>query len=96
MSQSNNGNPRLGDRGRAVLADNGDFIYTAEISSVPEPVGGHCLTIRSRWRSARDAEAEQVRLRVCMDDDGLQALCRLIEQVLLDASGSPDQQARQP
>lgn len=61
-----------------TLAHTGDFVYTAELSPVPEPVGGHCLTIRSRWQSARDPEAEQVRLRVCLDDDGLQALAGLL------------------
>lgn len=57
---------------RTTLADNGDFVYIAELSPVPPPVGGHCLTIRSRWHSARDAEAEQVRLRLCLDAAGLQ------------------------
>lgn len=61
-----------------VLFDNGDFSYTAELSRVPLPVGGHCLTIRSNWRSAKNAEEDQIRLSLCLDDAGLARLAKLV------------------
>lgn len=63
---------------RTVLFDNGDFSYTAELSRVPLPVGGHCLKIRSNWRSAKNAEEDQIRLSLCLDDAGLARLAQLV------------------
>ena len=65
---------------KSTLFDNGDFAYMAEVAPVPAPVGGLCLTITSRWRNAKDSEAEQVRFRACLDEAGAVALANLILQ----------------
>lgn len=65
---------------KTTLLDNGDFAYLAELTPIPAPVGGHCLTLTSRWNTARDPEAEQVSLRICLDEAGLQRLATLLQQ----------------
>lgn len=65
---------------KTTLLDNGDFAYLAELTPVPAPVGGYCLTFTSRWNTAREPEAEQVRLRICLDEAGLQRLAALLQQ----------------
>ena len=67
---------------RTTLFDNGDFAYFADLTPLPDPVGGHCLTISSRLVSSRDSQAEQVRFRACLGDEHLQNLARLIESQL--------------
>ena len=42
---------------RTTLFDNGDFAYFADLTDLPDPVGGHCLTISSRLVSSRDSQA---------------------------------------
>ena len=54
---------------RTTLFDNGDFAYFADLTPVPDPVGGHCLTISSRLVSSRASQAEQVRFRACLADE---------------------------
>ncbi len=73
---------------RTTLFDNGDFAYLADLTPVPAPVGGHCLTISSRLVSSRDSEAEQVRFRACLADEQLLGLARLIQQQI--AGGRDD------
>ncbi|WP_147321230.1 hypothetical protein [Rhodoferax lacus] len=63
---------------RATLFDNGDFAYFADVTPVCEPVGGYCLKISSRLNSAKDADAEQVHFKACLDSHGLKALAHLI------------------
>ena len=65
---------------RTTLFDNGDFAYFADLTHLPDPVGGHCLTISSRLVSSRDSQAEQVRFRACLADEQLLGLARLIQQ----------------
>lgn len=67
---------------RTTLFDNGDFAYFADLTPVPDPVGGHCLTISSRLVSSRASQAEQVRFRACLADEQLLGLARLIQQQL--------------
>ena len=67
---------------RTTLFDNGDFAYFADLTHLPDPVGGHCLTISSRLVSSRDSQAEQVRFRACLAEEHLQNLARLIESQL--------------
>lgn len=78
--------PQHGER--TVLFDNGDFSYTAELSRVPLPVGGHCLTIRSNWRSAKNAAEDQIRLSLCLDDVGLASLAELVTGTAPDAEAA--------
>lgn len=42
---------------RTHLFENGDFAYFADLTPVPAPVGGYCLTISSRLVSSRDSQA---------------------------------------
>lgn len=65
---------------KITILENGDFAYLAQVTSIPLPVGGYCLTITSRWNTAREPEAEQVRLRICLDEDGLRQLANVLLQ----------------
>lgn len=65
---------------KTTILENGDFAYFAQVTPIPLPVGGHCLTITSRWNTAKEPEAEQVRLRICLDDDGLRQLASVLLQ----------------
>lgn len=78
MTESTNVTVQPQDGKRTVLFGNGDFSYTAELSQIPLPVGGHCLTIRSNWRSAKNAQEDQIRLSLCLDDAGLARLAKLV------------------
>jgi hypothetical protein len=69
-----------------TLFDNGYFAYFADLTPVPAPVGGHCLTISSRLASSRDSQAEQVRFRACLADAQLLGLARLIQQQIAGCS----------
>ncbi len=73
---------------RTILFDNGDFAYFADLTPLPDPVGGHCLTISSRLVSSRDSQAEQVRFRACLADEQLLGLARLIRRQI--AGGTDD------
>ena len=64
-----------------TLFDNGDYHLYAQVSSIPEPVGGHCLTIKSRWATAANPTDEQVRFQVCLDTKGVQSLSALLSAV---------------
>lgn len=64
-----------------TLFDNGDYHLYAQVRPIPEPVGGHCLTIKSRWASAANPTDEQVRFQVCLDTKGVRSLSALLSAV---------------
>lgn len=65
---------------KTTILDSGDFAYLAEVTHIPEPVGGLCLTITSRWQTAKNPEDEQIRLRICLDEAGLRSLIDVLQQ----------------
>lgn len=66
---------------RCTLVDRADFEYVADLSPVPNPPGLYSLTIASRWRGAKQPEAEQVKLDLLVDREGLLKLKGLIDAV---------------
>ena len=66
---------------RTTLIDRANFEYIADLEPVANPPGLYSLTIASRWRCAKDPDAERVKLDLLLDRDGLERLRKLIEKV---------------
>lgn len=72
---------------KVAIVETGDFAYLADLSPLwCREVGGWCLTVSSLWRSARDPREEQTRLQIVLDDEGLRALARLVEQAIHESA----------
>ena len=75
------------------LLSTGDFDCWADLSPVASPVGGWSLTVRSRRQSARDPQAEQTRLRLCLTEEGLRRLSAGINEALRNCADHPHRSA---
>lgn len=67
---------------RITLIDSAEFIYFADLEPVSSPRGHFALRIASRWRQAKNPEAEQMKLEMLLDQEGLIALRDLLDRNL--------------
>jgi hypothetical protein len=67
---------------RTNILDDQDFVYAAEVRPVSSLPGAYSLTVSTRWRRAKDPDAEHIQLQITLDRDGLIALRRLIDEVV--------------
>jgi hypothetical protein len=67
---------------RITLIDRAEFHYVVELEPVAAPAGLYSLKVASKWRGAKDPEAEQVKLEVLVEREGLERLKGAIESQL--------------
>jgi len=67
---------------RSTITRVGGFQYTATIERVDAPLGLHSLAIYSAWDQAKAPAAERRLVQLNLDDVGLRALRRLIDDAL--------------
>jgi hypothetical protein len=67
---------------RITLVDSADFIYFADLEPVSTPRGHFALRIASRWRRAKNPEAEQKKFEMLLDQEGLIGLRDLLDRNL--------------
>ena len=67
---------------RTTLHDSGGFACLADIRPIPLPVGGHCLTLSTRWAGAKNPDSERQIASLCLDRAGLLALGELVAAAL--------------
>lgn len=60
------------------IVDNGDFVYRVYINLVQDLRGMYDFKITSQYKSAKDADAEQVKFQCLVDNQGLLALQSLV------------------
>jgi hypothetical protein len=67
---------------KTTIVDRFDFLYHAELSPVQSPPGQFHLAISTQWRQAKDPHAEQVKMKLLLDREGLQRLRSLVDSAL--------------
>lgn len=67
---------------RITLIDRAEFQYVVDLERVTAPAGLYSVKGASRWRGAKQPEAEQVKLEVLVDREGLLRFMGLIDEVV--------------
>jgi hypothetical protein len=67
---------------RITLIDRAEFQYVVDLEPVAAPAGLYSLKVATKWRGAKDPNAEQVKLEVLVEREGLERLKGAIEELL--------------